>query len=820
MNDKYNFFYIQNQVAEFWNTQKIYKTDNTDNQNNKFIIDTPPPTVSGNLHIGHIFSYTHQDIIARYKRMQGFTVVYPFGFDDNGLPTERYVEKKKNIIASQYSRNEFTQICYQEIEEVHKKFIYLWQKLGLSCDWNLTYSTISKETQYLSQKYFIELYKKGYIYKKNEPALYCTAFRTSISQADLEEVEKQTTMNTLVFKNSFDMSDILIATTRPELLAGCVAVLINPNDNRFNHLIGQKAIVPIYEHEVPIIGDELVIPEKGTGIVMSATFGDALDVAWFKKYNFEYKKIINFDGTLSKMSLFLEGMKVEPARAKIIEKLEIDGFLVKKEKLSHRVSVYERSKKEIEYMMLNQWFVSILPYKDTFLELAEKIHWHPAHMKYRYIDWVKNLSWDWCISRQRSFGIPFPVWYDNEGKVILGELKKEGLPIDPMIELPDGYTKETCIPDTDVMDTWNTSSLTPYIIKNLLKKKNITSEIPFAIRPQSHDIIRTWAFDTIVKAYFIEQKLPWTNIIISGHVLAGDKEKISKSKENSSLDPENLLNQYPADVVRYWTASTKLGTDTIFSENQLKDGNRLVIKLFNAGLCIKTFSIFDYSFIPNINIINEPVNRFILEEFSKITIEYNTYFDTFDYNGALKTIDRFFWFFCDQYLEIIKVYQHKSNLFIASQVKEIQEISGYLFLEILKKLSPFLPFITEHIFQEYYILGKENLSIHKLIFSKNNTQIIDTYFHLIIDIIELMRKAKSEQAMSLKTKINLLTINTNNKAFFSYLEINESIKNIIMIISNASYINYYYKETKNSELKFLWHNENSNNTDADLHVFI
>jgi len=817
MNNKYNFFDIQNQVAEFWQTQEIYRTENSNN--NKFIIDTPPPTVSGNLHIGHVFSYTHQDIIARYKRMQGFTVIYPFGFDDNGLPTERYIEKKKNIIASQYSRHEFTQICYQEIEKVHKKFIYLWQKLGLSCDWNLTYSTISKETQYISQKYFIDLYKKGYIYKKNEPALYCTAFRTSISQADLEEIEKQTTMNTLIFKNSSDMSDILIATTRPELLAGCVAILINPHDNRFNHLIGEKAIVPIYEYEVPIIGDELVIPEKGTGIVMSATFGDALDVAWFKKYNFEYKKIINFDGTLSKISLFLEGMKVETARAKIIEKLETEGFLVKKEKLNHRVSVYERSKKEIEYMMLNQWFVSIIPYKNTFLELAEKIHWHPAHMKYRYIDWVKNLSWDWCISRQRSFGIPFPVWYDNQGNIILAELK-EGCPIDPTIEIPNGYTKENCTPDTDVMDTWNTSSLTPYIIKNLLKKKNINSEIPFAIRPQSHDIIRTWAFDTIVKAFFIDQKLPWTDIIISGHVLAGDKEKISKSKENSSLDPENLLRQYPADVVRYWTASTKLGTDTIFSENQLKDGNRLIIKLFNAGLCIKTFSIFDYSFIPNTDIINESVNRFILEEFSKITSEYDTYFDTFDYNGALKSIDRFFWFFCDQYLEIIKVYQHKSNLFLANQVKETQQVSGYLFLEILKKLSPFLPFITDHMFQEYYILGKENLSIHKLIFNKNYMKITENYFHLIIDIIELMRKAKSEESLSLKTEINVLTININNKDFFSYLKIDESTKNIIQIISNASNVNYCYKESNKIELKFLWHNENNNNSDRDLDLFI
>jgi valyl-tRNA synthetase len=819
MNNKYNFFDIQNKISQFWEAQKIYETQNSLDKNNNFIIDTPPPTVSGNLHIGHIFSYTHQDIIARYKRMQGFNVIYPFGFDDNGLPTERYVEKKRNIIANQYSRNQFTKICAEEIEEVHKKFIYLWQKLGLSCDWNLTYSTISKSTQYISQKYFIDLYNKGYIYKKNEPALYCTAFRTSISQADLEDIEKQTTMNTIIFKNAFDLSNILIATTRPELLAGCVAVLVNPHDDRFNHLIGKKAIVPIYEQIVPIIGDELVIPQKGTGIVMSATFGDALDVSWFKKYNFEYKKVINFDGTLSDITLFLQGMKVELARAKILEKLSSEGLLIKQEKINHRVSVYERSKKEIEYVMLNQWFVSILPFKEKFLELADQLKWYPAHMKFRYIDWVKNLSWDWCISRQRSFGIPFPIWYDNTGKIIVADLKNNQAPIDPMVDLPHGYTHDSCIPDSDVMDTWNTSSLTPYIIKDLLEKKNISVTIPFSIRPQSHDIIRTWAFDTIVKSYFLEEQLPWQNIVISGHVLAGDKEKISKSKENSSLDPENLLKQYPSDVVRYWTASTKLGTDTLFSENQLKDGNRLIIKLFNAALCIKNFSIFDYKTVLNFNTINEKANRFILQELSKISLEYHSYFESFDYNGALKTIEKFFWFFCDQYLEIVKVYQHKSNLFTLSEIKETQKISGYIFLEILKKFSPFLPFICEHLFSEYYILNEENISIHKLLFNTNAINLVENNFHLIITTIELIRKAKSEEKISLKTQINTLTINTNNKLLFDYLEINEAIKNIIMNIANAFDVKYIYQTNSIESQHSVWSNNNLDEI-SDLTLFI
>lgn len=720
MSAKYNFFEIEKNIRTYWEEYFIYQVK-IDSKKPFFVIDTPPPTVSGNLHIGHIFSYTQQDMIARFQRMQGIQVIYPFGFDDNGLPTERYIEKEKNISSHQFTRAAFTDICLQEIQKAHQIYINLFKKMGFSVDCQFCYSTISKEVQAVSQKSFIELYKKGFIYKKYEPALYCTTYQTSVSQADLEEKEKETILNTIIFYEKETEEKILIATTRPELLSGCVAVLVHPQDTRFSHLIGKIAIVPIYNQEVPIIADEMVIPEKGTGVVMTATFGDALDVAWFKKYNFQYKQVINTDGKLTPIAEFLQGMKVEEAREVILEKLKEEQLIVKQEKLLHRVSIYERSKKEIEYIMLSQWFVSLLPFKKDFIEMSEKINWYPEYMKYRYKDWVDHLSWDWCISRQRFFGIPFPIWYDKKGTVIVADIDQ--LPIDPSIQLPAGYTEDDCTPDLDVMDTWNTSSLTPYIIQDLLKKKGIEIELPLSIRPQAHDIIRTWAFDTIVKSFLHEQKTPWKDIVISGHVLSSDSQKISKSKGNSPLDPEHLVTLYPADVIRYWTASAKLGVDTAFSENQFKDGNRLLIKLWNAAICLKNVAVFaiDDEVFFLTKIYHESVNSWIISVLKQTITFYKENFLIYEYNIALKEAEKFFWLYCDFYLEIIKMYSMYPEKFSEESLLETKKVAGYVFLEILKLFAPFLPHITEKLFQEYYIAGhNEKISLHHTVLDRKS----------------------------------------------------------------------------------------------------
>jgi valyl-tRNA synthetase len=776
---KYDFFGIEQKTRSFWHNHNIYRFSP---QKGKeiVVIDTPPPTISGKLHIGHVFSYTQQDIIARALRMEGKEVLYPFGLDDNGLPTERYIEQKKGISSHSMTRHAFLETSLDEIKEAQDIYIGLWKKLGFSVDWDFTYSTISKEVQAVSQRSFVELYKKGHIYKKYEPALFCTAFRTSVSQADLEEKEKESIMNTIVFHESETRKEIHIGTTRPELLGACVAVFIHPEDERFNHLIGKKAIVPIYGFAVPILGDTKVIKEKGTGIVMSCTFGDALDIAWFKEHHLPYKKILHEDGTITEQGMFLQGMKVNEARTTIIEKLKESGLLIDQKKIVHRVSIYERSKKEIEYLMLSQWFVSLIPYKEAFLKLGNEISWFPEHMKYRYIDWVENLSWDWCISRQRSFGIPFPVWYTKEEDIILGDIKD--LPIDPLTDLPSGYRKEEVTPERDVMDTWNTSSLTPYIIQSMLKEKGIDITLPLSIRPQAHDIIRTWAFDTIVKSFFHEQKIPWHDIIISGHVLSSDAQKISKSKGNSPLDPEYLVTIYPADVIRYWTASAKLGTDVAFSETPFKDGNRLLVKLYNAAICIKDFAIFDPNMTFDEIIPQEESNAWIIETLQETIAAYKNDFNGYEYNNALKKAEKCFWTFCDYYLEITKIYQQETTeqqepQFIDS-ILETKITTGKVFLEILKLLAPFMPHFTEHLFQTHVIKEDkqyQETSLHQLTYDTSNNTFTKNNFEIIIQLIEEIRKLKTAEKISLKTAIKELIIITKEKSIKEHIQKNDFV---------------------------------------------
>jgi len=774
----YNFFQIQNEIKNKWDLEGTNNTVISNDFSKFYSIDTPPPTVSGNFHIGHVFSYTQTDIIARYKRMSGFNVFYPFGFDDNGLPTERYVEKKLNINPFSMTRKEFKDLCLKESKEVHNLFIDLWKNLGFSIDWRYCYSTISKEVQSISQKSFIELYKKGFIYQKEDPALYCTACKTSVSQADLEEVEKETFFTTIPFfiERERRKEEILIATTRPELLSGCVAIFFNPEDERYKNLEGKKALVPIYNFEVPILADEKVIKDKGTGLVMCCTFGDSLDVFWFKKHKLQYKKVIGLDGKLTSISGFLQGLSVFHSREAILKKLEEEKLIRNQIKIKHSVAIYERSKKEIEYVMLKQWFVKILDYKKDFIDFANNINWYPMHMKSRCIDWIENLNWDWCISRQRFSGVPFPVWYDKNGNIILADFKD--LPVDPIVDIPKGYLKEDLVPDEDVMDTWNTSSLTPLICKDSYQRLtgiNNNNFLPMTIRPQAHDIIRTWAFDTIVKAWMHEKSIPWKDIIISGHVLSTEKQKISKSQGNSPLDPSNLIKLYPADAIRYWTASTKLGTDTAFSEDRLKNGNRLLVKIWNSALCILNNADFDnINKIYNVNIALE-CNKWILSNLKTVYIEYKKHFEENEFSLALEKIEDFFWSsFCDNYLEIIKVYFFKPELFKKNDIEEINIVSAFVFQEILKMFSPFLVFLTEELYQKLY-KKKDNVfkSIHYSLYLNINFINENYEFKNIIQLINKIRKIKSDAKVSLKYEIEKL-----------YLDISSSINKDIFLESS------------------------------------
>lgn len=747
-------------LRELWESNQIYATGRGANT---YTVDTPPPTVSGKLHIGHIFSYTHTDIIVRYQRLTGATVFYPFGFDDNGLPTERFVELKRGISPHQVGRQEFAQICAEEAALAEQDFETLWRRIGLSVDWAMKYSTITPLTQRISQTSFLRLLKKGSVYRHLEPAIYCTAYRTTVSQADLEDVEKETLFSEILFKT--ESENLAIATTRPELLSSCVALFYHPSDTRYKHLAGKQAVVPLFGNQVPILADEKVQVDKGTGLVMCCTFGDKTDIDWFKRHNLPYRPSIGLDGRWLPETGPFAGLKVAEARARALELLTERNLMVKQQKITHTVSIYERSKKEVEYLMLPQWFVKILPHKTELLALADTIDWYPAFMKTRFIDWVQNLQWDWCISRQRYSGVPFPVWYDKKtGEMYLPEEKY--LPIDPRETVYPGTVPAgvELVPDTDVMDTWNTSSLSPYICEALYKGSDQgifdmpekLTFLPMAMRPQAHDIIRTWAFYTMVKTWLHHGVAPWKSIVISGHVLSPEGSKISKSKGNNPLEPERLLETYPADVIRYWTASGSLGYDVAFSENTLKIGNKLMTKLWNASRFAREHLQGD-SWKAEPVAITGALNEWILSRIATMFARYQECFARNEFGLALEAVEQFFWNdYCDNYLEFVKFHFFNPEKFDAHEVDATRWTVGQVTLRLLQLFAPFMPYVTEELYQAMFREFVGAPSIHVTRFdaiqkSFGATDINNMQFFL--ELVNQIRRLKSEHGLSLKTEL-------------------------------------------------------------------
>jgi len=774
------------EAQTLWENEKIHhfspaSPDQASNPKKEiFSIDTPPPTVSGTLHIGHIFSYTHADVIARYKRMKGYNVFYPMGFDDNGLPTERYVEKKNSTKAHLMKRSEFIALCLKETHDIEKLFESLWRSIGLSVDWNKVYSTISPKAQRISQYSFIELFKKNLVYRKEEPSLYCTTCRTSVSQAELDSAELSSNFNDIRFTTE-DGESYVIATTRPELLPACVAVFYHPDDARYKHLNGKYMITPIFEKSVMIMPDDKVDPAKGTGLVMCCTFGDQNDIFWQKKHKLPFVQTVGLDGKWTDISGPLAGMTVHEARKKILELLKESGALQTQKSIVHNVNTHERCKQEIEYITLTQWFINILDHKEKFLELADKIVWKPAFMQARYRDWVTNLSWDWCISRQRFFGIPFPVWHCNDCKaIILPELKD--LPIDPQEQAYPGKTCPACKssnlkPDTDVMDTWNTSALTPQINTCWPDKSPDGLKLPMSMRPQAHDIIRTWAFDTIVKAYYHENTIPWDNIVISGHVLAG-KEKISKSKENSKMTPESLLQNFPADAIRFWASNGKLGTDTVFSENELKIGHKLITKLWNAfKFCSEHLDGYQK---PNTQPELDDLSKWVLDQLSVTYKSYQEHFDQFEYQAALETIEKFFWnTFCDNYLELVKDQFFNPDKYSQNTLAGTRFVLYETGFAILQLYAPVMPHITETLYQQLYKQTEKISSLHITTFDTSRYEYSyeqsSTLITTVLDIVASVRKLKSEKQLSLKTELQKLIIYSNNAALSGQLKTQQAL---------------------------------------------
>jgi valyl-tRNA synthetase len=760
LNKKYNAIEIEKIWQEYWRDFNIYKYD-FDSEKETFSIDTPPPTVSGSLHIGHIFSYTQAEMIARFQRMQGKNVFYPFGFDDNGLPTERLVEKEEKIRAVDMPRSEFTKRCLSITEKYEEEFKNLWHSMGFSVDWSLQYETVNPRVQKISQKAFIDMAKVGKAYTKESPVLWCTTCQTSIAQAELESIDKETTFNYIPFL--VEGEELIVATTRSELLNGCVCLFVNVEDERYSKYIGKNALVPLYNYEIPILADEKVSLDKGTGVVMCATFGDTTDAEWYENHKLPYRKVIEGSGKISNDIPFIGGLSILNARDRIIELLKEENLLRKSEIISHTVSVHERCGKPIEIIPSTQWYIDILSEKERYLKAADEINWYPASMKNRYITWVENLKWDWCISRQRYFGIPFPLWYCSScGKAMFA--KEEELPINPMETKPS----ETCscgsidfIPETAVLDTWATSALTPLINSRWNTENDMTKKLlPMGMRTQAHEIIRTWAFYTIVRSLFHTGSLPWKDIMICGFVLAKKGEKISKSKNNSTSSPKALIERHSADTIRYWAAGAKLGTDTMFSEEELKISKRFLTKLWNAAsFCIMKLEDFNGEKPEEMM----PIDEWILERIK--TVEENSigYLNQYEIGLAKHEIDEFFWNdFCDDYLEIVKDRLYKPEVHGEKERLSAQYALYNVLLELLKLYSMYVPHITEEIYQAYFKGFEKIVSIHTMQWNMKsdikNEDIL--YFgENIKKIIGEVRKYKSERNLSLKEKINCLKIN-------------------------------------------------------------
>jgi valyl-tRNA synthetase len=761
MTERYDPKAAEPKWIAYWEKERIFAFD-PEAKGAPYAIDTPPPTVSGKMHIGHAFSYAQQDILARYKRLRGFNVFYPFGTDDNGLPTERLVEKMKDVKGSKMDRQEFIKLCQDTLKEIRPAFISDWKRIGMSCDFDLCYSTIDNNCQRISQWSFLDLQKQGRAYRKEAPALWCPLCETAISQVECRDEEKQSTFNDIVFK--VDGSDLVIATTRPELLPACVAVFAHPNDDRYKKLFGRKAKVPLFNHEVPILSDERVDPAKGTGIVMCCTFGDQTDIAWFLAHKLPLRQALGKDGVMTELAGKYEGMHVHNARKTIIADLKEAGLLKAQKPITHPVKLHERCGTDIEIINSKQWFIKYLDLKEDLLRWGAELKWHPDFMKHRYDNWVKGLQWDWLISRQRFFGVPFPVWYCAKcDEPVFADEKK--LPVDPLRDKPAAKACPKCnhgkfVAEKDVLDTWATSSMTPQLAIELVPEKYRSKLFPMALRPQAHEIISFWLFNTLVKSRLHYKKNPWKDVMLSGYVTDPLGEKMSKSKGNV-VDPQSVLAKYGADAMRYWAGASKLGEDIAYQEKELVTGDKFVTKFWNAAR-FAAMHLKD----EDVKKLLKKEPEFAMDQWLQhrlaVTIEEATkHFDAYEYSRAKTEIERFFWTdFCDNYLELSKqrVYEPKN----AEEKKSAQIMIAKALSALVRLFAPFTPFITEEIYHEHLHKHEGFPSVHVAGWPAvpKRYEAAGKAGDVIVAVLGAVRKKKSERKVSMKAPVKSIVIET------------------------------------------------------------
>jgi len=798
-----------------WERSGIYRYDPARPRAETFVIDTPPPTVSGSLHIGHVFSYTQTDLMARYRRMRGDNIFYPMGWDDNGLPTERRVQNVFSVRCDptlpydeglrlemgrtgenlSVSRRNFIELCGIVVEEDEKQFKDLWQRLGLSIDWNESYATIDERCRMVSQLSFLRLVEKGEAELREAPTMWDIDWQSAVAQAEVQDRDRESAF----YKIRFGIQGgdhVVIATTRPELVPACIALGCHPEDDRYSHLIGSTAVTPLFGAHVPVVAKEDADPTKGTGILMICTFGDSADVEDWRRLGVPAREIIDRAGRIipapwgedhwisedpAKAKGYhdkLAGLFVNQARKQIVEFLAEEGSIEgEPERIVRPVRFYERGERPLEYVVTRQWFIKILDKKKQLIEQGRKIDWHPDMFRKRYEDWVDGLNQDWCVSRQRYFGVPIPIWYrvDEDGVVDHDALllpTTQDLPVDPSAEPPPGYTEDQrgvaggFVGDPDVFDTWGTSSLTPLIPTGWPHEDRFAQLYPMDVRPQAHEIIRTWAFYTITRSMLEDGSVPWWNVAISGWVLDHERKKMSKSIGNVVL-PTEPLDEYGSDAVRYWAGAARLGVDTATDPNVFKEGKRLITKIRNAARLVLGFE--GESGPPT-----HPLDRALTARLRALVREVTDRWDAWDHAGALSLTETWFWTdFCDNYLELVKTRAYDSDPSALGTLRTSLDV-------VLRLFAPFVPFITEEVWST---MAKEG-SIHVAAWPRED-DLPETddegAFDIAVGLLTQIRKAKSDAKVSIKTPVDRLII----KARADELKLLESVLDDLLATANV-----------------------------------
>ena len=790
---------VEDKWGNSWVKNKTFAFDKTATKESVYSIDTPPPTVSGSLHVGHVFSYTHTDLIARYQRMTGKKVFYPIGWDDNGLPTERRVQNYFGVRCEPslpfdanfappnepgekqipISRKNFVELCEKLTLEDEKVFESLFQTLGLSIDWNYTYQTIDKRARTVSQRAFLRNLKRGEAYQSEAPTLWDVTFKTAVAQAELEDRERPGAFHKIAFKKQ-NGQPVYIETTRPELLASCVALVANPDDDRYKELFGKTVVTPLFEVEVPVVAHHLADPEKGSGIAMICTFGDLTDVIWWREFNLPTRGLIGWDGRIvaenpewiktEKAKQIFEkiiGKTSHTAREVLVAELKASGELMGDPKpITHAVKFFEKGDKPLEIVTTRQWYIRNggrdAALRTKLLSRGAELKWHPEYMKVRYENWVEGLNGDWLISRQRFFGVPLPLWYklDANGNPDYDQIivpEENQLPIDPQSEVPQGFNESQrnkpngFMGDPDVMDTWATSSLTPQIAASWELDNDLFNRVfPMDLRPQSHEIIRTWLFSTVVRSHLEENSLPWKNTSISGWILDPDRKKMSKSKGNV-VTPIDLLEEYGSDAVRYWAAMGRPGTDTAFDTGQMKIGKRLAIKILNAS----KFSL-SLNATLNKSDVTQDVDHALLNKLAQVVESATNSFEKYDYTRALEITETFFWSFTDDYVELVKerTYGNQGE----DAAKSARAALGLTTHTLLRLFAPFIPFVTEEVWS-WWQEGSIHLTTWPQAQEVLTNQAIDVAaLNNVTWILGEVRKVKTENKQSMKAEVKSLEV--------------------------------------------------------------